>query len=275
MSILSKIFIVLLCVLTIALSVSVVIVQRDYLQWKAHAQTLQQELNVTKAGYAVQESIWKDSKVALLKQIADLEKGQQETQADVSRARQEVKTKETEILLLEKRVQAAELAATNARQSAAAAEKEADEIRNQYSSQNTKYTDLQNKYRQTNEELTKSQAENEYLLRQVKLQRQEIEQLKELAAAAPAEGAGKVTPVVAGPPIKGEIVAVGEGMATINVGKADGVQAGMRFTVFRGPTYLAMLTITRVEDDKAVGRLDLQKSRVQLHDSAWNKLDAF
>lgn len=78
-----------------------------------------------------------------------------------------------------------------------------------------------------------------------------------------------------GPPIKGQIVAVADDMATINVGKEDGVAAGMRFTVFRGPTYVAMLTVERVDAEKSIGRLDLAKSKVQIGDSAWNRLDAF
>lgn len=77
------------------------------------------------------------------------------------------------------------------------------------------------------------------------------------------------------PPIKGRIVAATDDMATINVGKEDGVAAGMRFTVFRGPTYVAMLTVERVDPDKSIGRLDLAKSKVQIGDSAWNRLDAF
>ncbi len=75
------------------------------------------------------------------------------------------------------------------------------------------------------------------------------------------------------PPIKGRVTEVAEGLATVNVGNVDGAKPGMRFTVFRGGTYLATLVITRVDESISVGQLEMVKQAVQVNDSAWNRLD--
>lgn len=75
-------------------------------------------------------------------------------------------------------------------------------------------------------------------------------------AAAPTAAAGAVplSVPVAGP-IRGEIVEVDGTYASINIGETSGVVPGMTFMVHRGATFLAELVVDRVRPKEAGGKL--------------------
>ncbi len=275
MSILSKIFIVLLCVLTIGLSVSVIVAQRNYLRYKNGYIDLQKSKEATEAGVQVLLAQMERDRGNFEKEIQSLRSTLKSEQALAQRLQSEVTQLNVRILGLEKERDEAQLKATNATARADRAEQASNELRTQIGEVVKGRTDIRDKYSKLSEQHSKVLAEKEYLLRQIKLLRERVDQLQQQLQQVgmqqtSAGGESGVDPV--GPPIKGKIVSVSDDMAAINVGKADGVAEGMRFTVFRGANYLAELVVTRVEADKSVGRLELRKQTVQLNDDAWNKL---
>lgn len=62
--------------------------------------------------------------------------------------------------------------------------------------------------------------------------------------------------------IRGEVTAIDGGLASISIGSADGVAPGMKFLIYRRggsgarPQYLGTLRVTRVQADEAGGRLE-------------------
>lgn len=106
-------------------------------------------------------------------------------------------------------------------------------------------------------------------------------ELQRRVAAAPPErlpeplpGAVAAAPAVAGE-IHGEIMQVEGVYATINVGESSGVVPGMRFMVYReGGVYLADLVIDRVQPKEAGGRLEtLVEGEVRTGDSVVYGMD--
>ncbi len=75
-------------------------------------------------------------------------------------------------------------------------------------------------------------------------------------------------------PIRAEITDVKDGLASISVGSADGVVEGMTFLVYRPasgggkPTYLGTLRVTRVEANAAAGTVDANGGMIQTGDLA-------
>lgn len=75
-------------------------------------------------------------------------------------------------------------------------------------------------------------------------------------------------------PIRGEVTAVKGDIASISVGSADGVGPGMKFLLFRSsaaggtPTYLGTLRITKVQANESVGTIEQSEADVRIGDSA-------
>jgi len=84
--------------------------------------------------------------------------------------------------------------------------------------------------------------------------------------AQPSEG-----PAVS--PIRGEVLSVENNLASINVGYADGVTRGMSFMIYRagtdggaGPTYVATLEVSRVEANQAAGQIVRKNNDIRIGD---------
>jgi small-conductance mechanosensitive channel len=147
--------------------------------------------------------------------------------------------------------------------------------------------------RAANEKLTKEYARVEDLLKQEQStsarresqkkfddeQIQELkDQLKELQARVAAGGAAAKTGETPVTPendaiISGTITAVRDDMASINVGSAKGVKAGMRFTVYRGAQYVGMFQVQgEVGLDSSAGVIVLKKLDAAMGDKVTTRL---
>ena len=102
-----------------------------------------------------------------------------------------------------------------------------------------------------------------------------IEDLRQARAtgAAPGQTATTVSPAT---PIKGEIKLLDDGLAMINVGSADGVTEGMRFTIYRTTAdkaeFIGYLSVSTVYPDRAAGVLSELQKAPQVGDKATTKL---
>lgn len=74
-------------------------------------------------------------------------------------------------------------------------------------------------------------------------------------------------------PIRGEVLQVKDGLASISVGSADGVAAGMTFLVYRPargsakPQYLGTVRVTRVEANQSAGEIVQSEGDLRVGDS--------
>lgn len=282
MSVLTKIFIVLLVVLTIGLSVAVVMVHRDYL-------APQRELVDVKNAHEAMAISWKydkdmaDAELKSLRgQITQLQSDVRNRDGDVAKLRVDLQTAQDAAAVKDKDVVALRM---EVNQWSARAAKKSDDL----TQAETLIKDVTGRYEQTqkqstalNQRVVQLSAEREFLLGQYQLLKEQIkvltEKLNNVVAAAPTAEAGgpeaRPAASMAGPIIKGKISAVADDMrfATIDVGANDGVTPEMTFEVFHQDKWLATLKVTRVDADKSAGLLEKVQGRVQVNDNAWTRL---
>jgi hypothetical protein len=79
-------------------------------------------------------------------------------------------------------------------------------------------------------------------------------------------GTVAVSPTVAGP-IRGEITEIDGNYASINIGESSGVVSGMTFMVHRGSTFVAELLVDRVRPEQAGGKLKTVQHEVRRGDA--------
>jgi len=286
-SILSKIFIVLLVVLCIASSVMALLIQQNVLAPREEVAQLKQnveELKVTVDDLKTQDML----------QINDVNKALHISEADKNKSDAEAKTlhKERDKLaddldIANKKVDVANGERDRWVRLANQANDDLDKIRKDLAAVDAKYEKANRSYQEINTKYTEVSTQREFLLTQVKLLREQIailqDRLNNAAAntnTPPTGGAGEFTrPAAAampGPTIKGLVKAVADNMtmATIDVGANDGVNENMEFTIFRQGKFIGTLVVTRVDAKTAVGRLERVQGRVQIDDKAWNQLVA-
>jgi hypothetical protein len=109
---------------------------------------------------------------------------------------------------------------------------------------------------------------------QEKLYAAEQQAVRTAQAGRPAErgaaaGAPGVVPasVSLPSPIMGQVVSVDGNYASINVGQSSGVTQGMTFMVHRGPNFLADIVVDRVWPDQAGGKLRSVQQEIRPGDS--------
>ncbi|MCG3179187.1 MAG: hypothetical protein BIFFINMI_01520 [Phycisphaerae bacterium] len=280
MNILTKIFIVLLVVLTIAASVAVIIVNRDYRKWKPAYEALQQQLKEANQSKTVLDDQLKQARADGLAKDRQYQTTTNSQQEALTNLQGEVSKRDVQIAGLNGQVQSMTVEKQNLERIVAQNNELIKKLEAEVTSTHARLTDISVKYTDVSEQANGLQARNDYLSKQIKLQDEAINELRRrLQEAGQTTTTGQTgqpaVPEAVGPPIKGEITAVGDDHAVISVGKVDGVVPGMKFTVFRGGKYLAEMVVIKVEADSSVGRLQLVEAQVQVHDKAWNRLDPF
>ena len=131
-------------------------------------------------------------------------------------------------------------------------------------------TDLQRKMGELEEATNRLTTENEQAsirVRSLKEVLRDLQRQSESAGVPLGIGPGDYYPIAppmpTSSPISGTVVQVQGGLAEISVGESDGVRAGMRFIVYRGDDYLSDLEIDRTDVNNAAGRLILTRGEVR------------
>lgn len=119
------------------------------------------------------------------------------------------------------------------------------------------------------EQLTR---QTRYLQETLAEEQQRSQQLEQQLAGGAAPAAGGQQPVspTTSATIQGQIAAVRDGLAQINVGSASGVRQGMQFIIYRNDQYVADLQVESVMPDSASGVLVNQRQAPQQGDVAVN-----
>jgi Tfp pilus assembly protein FimV len=134
--------------------------------------------------------------------------------------------------------------------------------------------------------IARQETDIEGLTQMNKIRIENIRQLREELAARDKliddlrSGTGVVATDAAGEPmvddttekVLGQITAIEDGVASIDIGKANGVDKGMRLIVYRGSNFVGYLNVSNVTTTQAAGLITLSEMAPQVGDSVTNKL---
>lgn len=269
MSALTKIFIVLLAVFSIAFAMTTISFVAQTNNWKSLADNNRDDRNIIEAkminqsaAHAAEKANWLDSRREHLRQFGDLENRFQTLQqemasikADLAQVKAEKNSSDALVRNLTGQLQLANTARDNEQK-----QRETFQERN---------IELETRNLGLNERVNELTAQTLVLVQQQRQFEQQInilrEENKKLASitrrAATGEfdagSADAVTPMepVASTPIRGRILEVEGKLAMLSVGSADGVQENMTFVIYRGSEYIGDLKITDVEPHNAAGTI--------------------
>ena len=269
MSTLTKIFIVLMVVFSIAFTMTMISFVAKTTDWKGLATDYRNELQIVEthmrkqaAAHAAEKTAWLDTKGSLEDRIANLQASETEMSGQIAKleddsARLKAENNSSSALAhrLTTELQVAQAGWLEQRDQRKEIEQRNMELERRNIDLNERVNEL------TSQVLVLVQQQNQ-LEQQVNILRDENQKLAqgvrpEAGAAVFAGGAGGVEPVspATTTPIRGRIVEVQGDLATISVGSADGVQPGTVFVIYRGSDYIGDLKITDVEPDLAAGRV--------------------
>ena len=279
MSALTKIFIVLLVVFSIAFAMSTISIVVQTNDWKKLAEDFRSQrslaethmVNLT-ASHAAEKAGWLDARKEQIQRIGELEVALQTAQGEMDR----FKTELAQVKADKSSADALVSSLTSQLQLANTGRDNEQKLRESLAARNI---ELETRNLDLNERVNEQTAQILVLVQQQRQQEQQINILREekqkLAAvgrrAAPSEDLSapdSATPMepVATSPIRGRITEISGRLATISVGSADGVQPNMTFVIYRGEQYVGDLKVTDVEPNAAAGTLMNTRSTPQVND---------
>lgn len=278
MSTMTKVFVVLTCVLAIVLSCLTVATAARWTNLRENLEEYQElseaalvaRMNaetLVAASLAMKDDELEEKSQLLAKrdsQIRELNNQLATLRNDLARRTNEAVAAEAGRKKLEEilEVQTAELTSTQRRNQTLQTQNIDLQTRNQrLASRNLELTS----------ELTIATDETRNLQEKLYAAEQETKRLQQTLATgrrvAPVikapSGAVPVMPAVAGP-IRGEVTEVDGAYVSLNVGETSGVVPGMTFMVYRGQTYVADVEVETVRPKEAGGRLTLVKRGAQV-----------
>lgn len=273
MSTLTKVFVVLLVLFSVAFTTMTVAMVAQSANWRETALKYEERARIADttlrnmiAATAAQETTARDTIQAHAARIGELEKRLQEINATASRLRSDLA-----------RVEADKGSADAMNRSLLAQvelSRDAESrLREQLNRVDRENIDLQQRNVDLNGRVNELHAQVAVMGEQRRQFEQQLNTLKvendRLSQATQRRSTGRtmedptglamsnVKPLTttAGSAIRGRILAVQDGYVTISVGTADGVQRDMKFVIHRNGTYIGDLQIVSVEPGQAGGRL--------------------
>ena len=280
MSVLTKIFIVLLAVFSIAFAMSTISFVAQTSEWKKLAEDYSAMRDVVEtkmvnqsAAHAAEKANWLDARREHRRRVAALETRLQDVQ-------QEFASVKAELAQIKAEKSSAEALARNLTgqlQLASAARDNEQTQRETFQERNIELErrnlDLNKRLNElTHQVLVLVQQQRQYE-QQVSILRAENEKLATItrrAAAGEFDAMGPDAAIplepVAGTPIRGRILEVDGNLTTISVGSADGVQVNMTFVIYRGTEYVGDLRITDIEPHTSAGTITRARGTPRVND---------
>jgi hypothetical protein len=283
-SVLTKVFVVLLALVSIALSMLVVSAFARQEDWRASANDWH---TTALAAQAKERAV---SQNAALEQARAQDRHQKDV-AQIAELQAQSADQERKISELDRKAAEAENRLT-VEQGTSAALADQSKV---FLSDVTKEREFSGKLAKRNSELERQSIDLtdrvKELTANVAMAQAQVRALQQQLAAAVGRGAGEaaapagnvveanipsVQPSAApevSAPIRGEVTSVKGPLAEISVGSADGVAAGMRFLIYRPgqrgskPQYLGTLRITRVEPKQAAGQIEQSEGDIKTGDT--------
>lgn len=279
MSTLTKIFIVLMAVFSIAFTMSTINFVAKTNNWRSLAEQYRGQLQVVEsnmrnqaAAQAAEKTAWLDARNDLQRTTDDLRKESESQLAQIAEMRNQLAKVETEknTAMAQATRLASELTVANNGWLEQRKEREGLEQRNM---------ELERRNLDLSERVNEQTAQILVLVQQQNQLEQQINILREERSRTSQTGGpvtGRYVPdefggvsaaaPPASTPIRGHIVEVQGNIATISVGSADGVREGSVFVIYRGPDYVGDLKVTDVEPNLSAGRIIRSRSTPRPND---------
>jgi hypothetical protein len=274
MTLLGKIFTVLILVMSVAFSVLAVLTFATHRNWQQTAQNLKTQneqkdalIRQHQAQIEVLTGELATEKAARVAALATLQGRNQLFRDDLEQLAQELQTKTSALT-------AQTVAASTAEQTLADITAEVQKLREEIrvaqldrDQQFSRAVDLTDKLNAAEALRSTLEEKNSQLL----------EQYARLDRVATAMGFTPDTPHEhIPPPVDGRVLKVREatGLVEISLGSDDGLKRGHTLEVYRGNRYLGRIIIRELDPDRAVGQIDkrMQQSRIQEGDVVTTKL---
>lgn len=266
MSALTKIFVVLLVVLSLLLAAASVTYLNTLPNYQSQLTALRTANTSAEAEARRATSAGEQERAALNQRIVSITEQLNAARTDAARIRTELAQAEAEKADLQSQLAQSNTTQSTLSQAVQANTALVDELRNQVNSLRDEYQQTLAQYTETSRQLATTSNDNQRLLQQVRLLQEQQTELQsrnsDLEGALTHLGgdpsnltAGNIAP----PPINGVVLRVdtigGQPYAMISVGSEDDVQPGMRFTVLENNEFLGYLTVEEVDDTQSIGQL--------------------
>lgn len=287
MSILTKVFVIIVVVLSVFLSAHTVATFSQQEKWRASAADWKEVALAEQAkSRTIAANAALEAQNALARHLADLD--------SINRLKADVSDKERELAKLESDY-AAEQNRLTVAQGALASTSEHNKLletaRNRDGEFIAKLSRRNSELERLNVDLNDRVKE---LTSSVAMAQSQIRALREQIETISTSQVAGVTQVPGGPgivqtgipsvstaarpivtaPIRGEVTDVKDGLASISVGSSDGVVEGMTFLLYRAgvagskPMYLGTLRVTRVEANACAGSVETTEGQIRPGDLA-------
>jgi len=273
LSTLTKVFVILLVVFSIAFTAMTVSIVAQTTNWRTMAEKYEEHAKVADtnlrnliAANAAELATARDAHRSLLDQIADLERnlqsGRNETSkltSDLAKVAAEKSSGDAMNRALLAQLQSAEAARNEYK-------KQRDELEQQSIDLQRRNIDLNDRVNEQTAQIAVLMEQKRQYEQQLNILRSENEKLANesrratsgLALEDPATlgltGVSALVPISPSA-IKGHIIEVSGDLVTLSVGTADGVQKNMVFVVYRDDQYVCDVRITLADPDRSAGRI--------------------
>jgi len=277
LSTVTKVFVVLLVVFSIAFTMMTVAIAARTPRWREvasayeeHAKVADANLRQLIASNAAELASVRDTIKAQMDRVAKLESEAQKLRNDLAQANAKLEQVTAEKSSAEaiSRGLLAQLEVSEAQR--AEYRKQRTELENSNVELTRRNIDLNERVNEQTAQLAVLLAEKRQFEQQINILRSENERLAQAArqvsggmvaedvSGAAMAGVEALTPVAA-TPVRGKVLEVAGNLVTISVGSADGVKSDMVFVIHRDGQYVADVKISVVDPNQAAGRV-VQKS---------------
>lgn len=291
MSVLTKVFVVLLTVLSISLSMFVIAAfakqekwKESAADWKDAALAAQAKERTVSANAAIEQQRALARRLDAERQIRELQASLGERDADVSERDEQIAGLQNQLTVEQSQVTSAQHLKELIQTSFNSEKEFSAKLSRRNNELERRNSDLNDRVKELTAQLAMAQSRVKALK----------EQIAGMSGGSTMAGAGTVqipggpgivqsyTPGVASPsavssmtsPIRGEVTGVRGEIAEISVGSADGVAPRMEFMLYRSngrgaqPEYLGTLRITRVEANRSAGVIEQANGEIRAGDTA-------
>lgn len=273
MSTLTKVFTVLLVVLSIVFTVMTISVVAQTARWKDNAEKYEENARIADtnlrqmiAASAAELATARDTIKSHLGKVGELETQMQANSAELARLR-------TDLAKVEAEKSSAEAMNRGLLTQVEAARSGETEYRKQLAGIEKRNIELERRNIDLNDRVNEQTAQIDVLVEQKRQYEQQLNILKEelergsRQASRPGAGASmesptgaamqNVTALTPGGPtaIRGNVLEVSDNLVTISVGSADGVKKDMVFVIHRNDQYVGDVKISDVTPNRAAGKL--------------------
>lgn len=294
MSLLTKIFVVLIAIFSIAFTMTTVNFVATTNDWRslatdyrAQTQVVETHMRNQAAAQAAEKTAWIDARKDLQSRIGELQTSEAQQLARIADLNQQLTELKSDKGSWETQANQAQIQLQFEQQSADAERKQRKELEKRNMELERRNLDLSERVNeQTAQILVLVQQQNQ-LEQQINILRDEGRRVSRGIAPTTYDGGASssmVTDALGGvrpqappatTPIRGRITQVDGNLAEVSVGSADGVSEGLVLVISRGEEYVGDLKITDVEPNIAAGRIIQSRTAPRPNDMVADEQPAF